>query len=218
MAPAASRSALGHRPRSRSRRSQSDEHRPHCALVDLARHPHSNGAGQRDLDRSGRMRRRCPPLVRRRSLGSRAGDHHRKSSGKPTAMPLRAIASRRPPYKRLRLIPWRRAISDTLAPGCVVALMMLAFCSELHRRGRSGPDRTSPAIFSTSLSPSSRDVLNPHRNLNYEGRITALTNDVGGQLKEHVKHSGGRTPPVSLRRISSKSQSKPTRILTQRST
>jgi hypothetical protein len=90
-----------------------------------------------------RKRTPCSPAPRRLRRFSTAGDHDRHKLRQPGTIRASRVCFTTP---RPRLIPCRRAISLTRAPGKIASATIAAFSSELHRRRRSGPERTSTAI------------------------------------------------------------------------
>jgi len=53
----------------------------------------------------------------------------------------------------------RRATSQTEAPGAKASATIDRFCSVLHRRRRSGPDKISTRLIALSLAPVQITVL-----------------------------------------------------------
>ena len=136
--PAWSQSAPGCRPVSRSPRPQRMENRPQRALFDSSAYRHTNAAGQSDLDRAdalvaaptrsaGNSGPSTPPAPSVIMIGTRSG------SGE-AALPMQHVARLHAAACRaeLRLIPCRRAISVTFAPGTIISATSRAFSSLPH--------------------------------------------------------------------------------------
>src|SRR5881392_1918560 len=75
----------------------------------------------------------------------------------------------------------RRATSQTEAPGAKASATIDRFCSVLHRRRRSGPDKTSTRLIALSLAPVQITVL--HRCQNKTDHPSARKAAPNGRLR-----------------------------------